>query len=230
MYIVECILPEGRKWYYDENGRCSLIEDVKSNENFDGQHIQVLLADREHNSDENSIPLLPIHELMSKLSFIYTNRLLFQHERDYRNLPLLNYELPIHDTDSNGVPIQVLSEPERISVLGPPLLSSFTISFIDEMIGYGLFCNADIEEGSVIGEYTGIVSKTINTPMDGLSDYSVFYPSTDGSYQIDAKEYGNITRFINHSYTPNLRFQHVIERHLPHVLCVSSHELQLFVL
>ena len=37
-------------------------------------------------------------------------------------------------------------------------------------------------------------------------DYAMFYPSSDGGYEIDAKECGNLTRFINHS-TGDSRFQ-----------------------
>ena len=39
----------------------------------------------------------------------------------------------------------------------------------------------------------------IKTSTSTPTDYAMFYPSSDGGYEIDAKEYGNLTRFINHS-------------------------------
>lgn len=222
MYIVLCILPEGRKWYYDENGQCHLALEVNDETSPQDDQQILLSTSLDDEIDRDNPLLLSINELMTRFSFIYTNQLIFQHERDFRNLPLLNYEFITSDFDSFNIYSQ-LSTSSKLSLLPQtPSLKNITLKFIDEDIGYGLFSSIDIEQGYIIGEYTGVVSRNRNTPMNGLSDYSVFYPSNDGSFEIDAKEYGNITRFINHSSTPNVKFHTILEHHVPHVLCVSQ--------
>lgn len=79
------------------------------------------------------------------------------------------------------------------------------IRLVDEDVGYGLFAQEDLPEGSFVGEYAGIVRE--NNDHTWISNYLYSYPLLDEigrNYVIDAHS-GSLTRFINHSYKPNLQ-------------------------
>jgi len=108
------------------------------------------------------------------------------------------------------------------------------------VMGHGLFASKDIgctepmTDSSrssgyrpvVIGEYAGLL---VNSASSG--DYSMAYyiSSSNGfdqNWQVDAKEVGNLMRFINHSSSaPNVKFENVFYGHLWHVLVVSAQSL-----
>lgn len=80
-------------------------------------------------------------------------------------------------------------------------------------VGHGLFSDAGIAAGSFIAEYVGVLYARRGAP----SAYSLFYPCHDGSYEVDAAEYGNVCRFVNHSSTRcNAAYKHVLHQ----VMCV----------
>lgn len=98
---------------------------------------------------------------------------------------------------------------------------------VDEHIGYGLFAEEDILEGSYVGEYTGIVRKNDRRYMEPLNHYCYEYPVPDHigrHYVIDATQ-GNLTRFINHSYHPNLRPIHVFYEGFYHLIFLSLQKI-----
>ena len=82
-------------------------------------------------------------------------------------------------------------------------------------VGHGLFSDAGIAAGSFIAEYVGVLYARRGAP----SAYSLFYPCHDGSYEVDAAEYGNVCRFVNHSSTRcNAAYKHVLHQ----VTCVCA--------
>lgn len=92
-----------------------------------------------------------------------------------------------------------------------------SIGFIDEEIGYGLFTKKILAKGSYIGEYAGLVSQP---KLSSDSKYMAHYPTRFFSmnpYVIDAKFIANLTRFINHSGTPNLEPGFILDRGLVHI-------------
>ena len=85
--------------------------------------------------------------------------------------------------------------------LGPVYLK-----YIDPVLEWGLFAKADIKANTFIGEYTGIVTKYrhFKHRTNGYCfEYSIGQEKTT-PYTIDAQNKGNLTRFINHSYKPNV--------------------------
>lgn len=81
----------------------------------------------------------------------------------------------------------------------PPLY----IKWIDEEIGWGAFALRRIEPGEIVGEYTGVALE------GGLGNsYTMHYLEGDVGIDIyiDATKFGNETRFINHSASPNGAF------------------------
>jgi SET domain-containing protein len=84
------------------------------------------------------------------------------------------------------------------------------LQYIDEQIGHGAFADDDIEEGQMIGEYTGIVTERYQLrDFDSSYGWSLIAPEYQRDSQrflfVDARRAGNFTRFINHSNYPNIK-------------------------
>ncbi len=86
-------------------------------------------------------------------------------------------------------------------------IPSVSVRFVDEGVGFGLFAECDLAKGAYVGEYTGVVRRNdLRRYMGHMNDYCHAYPVTDHlncSFVTDAMQ-GNLTRFINHSFHPNL--------------------------
>ncbi len=83
---------------------------------------------------------------------------------------------------------------------------SVLIKYSGPNIGMGLFANEDLSKGSILGEYTGAITKWKFWNIES-GDYRFQYP-TRGTikpkYIIDAELGGNWTRLVNHSFDPNI--------------------------
>lgn len=115
------------------------------------------------------------------------------------------------------------------------------------VISWGVFAHSKILKGIYIGEYTGIVQVYNKAGDNGCDDHlslSVFtsahldgrhlrgcrymcnYEAAPYPYKfrtvIDARPYGNITRFINHSErNANIEWKEVLYDGLYHIILVS---------
>ena len=98
-----------------------------------------------------------------------------------------------------------------------------TIAWIDDVVGYGVWTNCDIPAQTFIGEYTGLLRKRFFwRRWENL--YCFDYNIGEGRksrYVIDAQDFGNHTRFLNHSDTPNLEPVSVYCDGLLHVIICS---------
>lgn len=93
------------------------------------------------------------------------------------------------------------------------------LRWIDESLGWGVFAERDLEPLDYIGEYAGLVRPKKRS--DGKNSYCFemsIAPGEKTKYTIDALNQGSITRFINHSQTPNLKSALATVRDLPHVV------------
>lgn len=98
-----------------------------------------------------------------------------------------------------------------------------SIRYLDKSLGYGLFAEKEIEIGSYVGEYTGIVRKNDRRYTQPLNNYCYEYPVLDSigrSFVTDATQ-GNLTRFINHSYVPNIRPVHLFYEGFYHLIFIA---------
>lgn len=103
-----------------------------------------------------------------------------------------------------------------------------SVRFLDPKVGTGLFAEEEIETGSYVGEYTGIVRKNDRRYMEPLNDYCYEYPVPDyigRSFVIDATQ-GHLTRFINHSYNPNLKPVHVFYEGYYHLIFIALERIK----
>jgi len=100
------------------------------------------------------------------------------------------------------------------------------VKWISEEVGHGLYALSDLLAGTYIGEYTGLV--TPNNPYFRISNYCFNYPhvKTRKALSIDAEHYGNRTRFINHSFTPNLDIRYAFHDGLYHVILVAREPIE----
>lgn len=112
---------------------------------------------------------------------------------------------------------------EELSRLyGPPVrqekIAPVFIAHIAEEVGFGLFAGERLEAGEFIGEYTGIVQEgreVFEESSEGgyETDYTWDYPDAwyeERLFEINALRKGNELRYVNHSFSPNVRVEHTL--------------------
>ena len=102
------------------------------------------------------------------------------------------------------------------------------VRWIDNILGYGLFADAEIEEGEFIGEYTGLV-RQLSRFKPEPNDYCFHYPNKWFSLHyrvVDAQNEGNLMRFMNHSEIPNVQPYFVMDRGLPHIIFLANQKIK----
>jgi len=81
-----------------------------------------------------------------------------------------------------------------------------SVRFVSDKVGYGVFAEAPIKKGQMIGEYTGVIKDSIFV-KDTM--YSWIYPLKEDEFgnpvkvELDAKYEGNEMRYVNHSENKN---------------------------
>jgi hypothetical protein len=207
MYVFHCILPEDKLVIF-QNGHLQQIETMPETYN---ALIQVVSLSK--GSFE-----IHLHQLGEYFGFEYSPFLYYLHESSLRNYFLWGI-------DSNASFMHSLDEKkisESLSI--GKIHTDVYLQEIGEInginVGYGLFAKISLACDEFIGEYVGVVMES-STAVSSCS-YSLNYPSADKSYVVNAKEIGNLIRFVNHSPLPNASFQPFIYEGRVHVLCVSS--------
>ncbi len=101
-------------------------------------------------------------------------------------------------------------------------VAPLSIKWCGPEMGYGVFADRDLKQGEMIGEYTGVLKK--EESVVGRNAYLFTYPSTATSsaeqsrFVVDAAKEGNITRFVNHSDSPNVEVVEVPRGNTWHVV------------
>lgn len=148
---------------------------------------------------------------------------------------------------------QEKTNPENNSLWGESLnqknQAPVCMQFINDVVGYGVFATENIAKGQFIGEYTGHVHqiKTKSIAIAGnandtnlmrevrvknvaLFTYAFHYLDM---LSVDAKVAGNFTRFVNHSYNPNLDIEIIMHKNTRHVVFIANQPIkkgqQLFI-
>lgn len=105
-------------------------------------------------------------------------------------------------------------------------IETATLKWIDEKIGYGAFAEREIPPLTYIAEYTGVVLGE-EACLSRDNRYFCRYPIPgDSLYFVDAREHGNISRFINHSDNPNLELLFAFYDGLIHPFLRSSKKIR----
>lgn len=161
-----------------------------------------------------------IPELETHLNFTYLPQISFETEADKEEILQRGLE-----KQKNG---GISKESEKLGKkfmkkIDASYIPKVSIRWIKESVGYGLFSEEEIKKGSYVGEYTGIVRRNDRRYFEPLNNYCYEYPVPDDigrSFVIDATE-GNLTRFINHSSTPNLKPIHVFYDGFYHLIFIA---------
>lgn len=105
-----------------------------------------------------------------------------------------------------------------------------TVRFIDDVVGCGLFAEADIEKDQFVGEYTGRIIDTDKDLKD--SKYSWDYPIRHDKRgnpiknSLDAWDAGNELRFVNHDDKPNAEVRMMPQGGLWHVTYIATRPIK----
>lgn len=165
--------------------------------------------------------------------------LLFPPDLEFEYLPQISFKskkekLDIHarsleEFRKGKIPPQALKLGEKyrkkIESAESPNVS---IRYISESIGHGVFAEETLKARTYIGEYTGTVRENWRVYFAPLNNYCYEYPVPDRlgrSFVIDAT-HGNFTRFINHSYQPNLKPVYAFFDGFYHLIFLSCRKIQ----
>jgi len=98
------------------------------------------------------------------------------------------------------------------------------VRWINREMGYGIFAKRDLPEFTFLGEYTGLVRRR-KLFKDKKNNYCFRYQIGPylSRFVIDAREMGNLTRFINHSDTPNAKPHSIVTPEgLAHIIICTN--------
>ncbi len=145
-----------------------------------------------------------IRELELKHKFTYLSQLSFETREEKQ----LIQNLGLSSWKKNQVGVE---EKKRGDLFIESIKKSFmpkvSVQWIDFQVGYGVFAEEDLEVGSYVGEYVGVILKNdLRRCFQPLSEYLAMYPLADErghKFHLDAFQ-GNLTRFINHSFFSNI--------------------------
>jgi len=102
------------------------------------------------------------------------------------------------------------------------------IRYIGPEVGYGVFATESIKSGAYLGSYLGKI-RLFDILNDGMNNYLFSYPMPgprERSLTIDAEECGNFTRFINHSFSPNLKPMPAYRDGIFHIILVADLDIK----
>ncbi len=153
--------------------------------------------------------LYTIPELETRIQFQYLSTNGFESSQDQEDI----LKRGLAELEHNAIRAESLELGNKLKpIIESGYIPEVSIHWINESVGHGLFLEEDLECGSYVGEYTGIVRKNdLRRYFTPLNNYLYEYPVPDSigrSFVIDATQ-GNLTRFINHSEKPNLKPIHV---------------------
>lgn len=148
----------------------------------------------------------------------------------YRHLAQSTHEEEVYEL---GLKAKVTSEQKAlgaryIDAICSAYIPKVSLHALGEKVGYGLFAEEEISQGAYVGEYTGHVRPNNQRYFSPMNNYCYEYPVPDDigrNYVIDATD-GNLTRFINHSYTPNLNPIHVYHEGYFHLIFLAIHDIE----
>ena len=113
------------------------------------------------------------------------------------------------------------------------LIAPVKIMRVNERVGFGVFANARLKKGEMVGEYTGEVKKGDSSSKSAYIFAFMIYGNFMANYVLDAEKAGNEMRFVNHSQTPNLDFKYVFSQGQWHIIFVANRDVkvgeQLFI-
>ncbi len=97
------------------------------------------------------------------------------------------------------------------------------IRWIDSQLGWGVFAMKDLKKMQFIAEYAGKVRKRRKTDIKNAYCFEyLIVQGVSSPYTIDALDQGGVSRYINHSFTPNLHSSLATLDHLSRVILYTK--------
>lgn len=161
-------------------------------------------------------------ELEELLQFTYLSQIDFESQEDRQEVLTRGLD---QDVKEEALDLGK----QYIKQIDAAYIPNVSVHFINEEVGFGLFAKQAIEEGSYVGEYTGIVRRNDRRYSEPFNHYCYEYPVPDEigrHFVIDATE-GNLTRFINHSSAPNLKPIHVFYEGYYHLIFLAIQPIEI---
>jgi SET domain-containing protein len=112
---------------------------------------------------------------------------------------------------------------ELLSNRFPPV----SLRWVDDEMGWGVFAEKDFAVMEFIAEYSGIVRG--RRKGDNQNSYCFEYlimPEEPTDYLIDAETQGGISRYINHSGSPNLSSSMISCNGVSHIILYTNKSIQ----
>lgn len=214
VYSVRCIIPQER--FLQVADKLPLVVDNSCD---DDNHIANNGTIAYYDSTGTKT-VLSFDTIGSMFNFEYIHRLVFLHEKEFRDSIYQTVE-----TLSFGHGWAKEMSKKVLQNVTNPNISLRYVGILDGFdVGHGVFAEVFIPAGSYIGEYVGLVSSISETTVRE-DHYNFQYPCCDGGLEINGREYGNLMRFINHSAQPNSEFRAVNVDDIMHVVCVTAVDL-----
>eukprot|EP01035_Chromulina_nebulosa_P026154 gene26154-34199_t len=225
-YIVHCILPWDRKICFQSLFESNLIREIADVRPHDVRENVILVQLKDYQTTN----FMSLHDLGMKFSFTYCAQLAFLHEKEYRHLIFSTTSVENDEEASMNTISPIERETIGNFLNAGHLVNGLSIKYVGSVdssfVGYGLFAETFIPCGVYIGEYTGIVRQSSVHSSDDDS-YTFLYPSSEVSYEICAREFGNVIRFINHNSTSaNVQFRRVHHEGLMHIVCFAISDIE----
>lgn len=108
-----------------------------------------------------------------------------------------------------------------------PAIPLVYLRWMDDAIGWGVFAMQDLKPMTYIGEYAGQVRRKCRS--DSKNAYCFQYSIISGEptrFTIDARNQGGLSRFINHSGTPNLASALATCQNLSHIILFTIRSIR----
>ncbi len=164
----------------------------------------------------NDLRLLNVQELETAFQIAYVPQLDFTKIAYFRRLANKTARFRKKNfLDEEQLWLGAYFEKEVLEAPLPPV----RLRWIDELVGWGIFAERDLQPLEYIGEYAGRVRRKKRS--DSKNSYCfemAIAPGERTPFTIDALDQGGISRFINHSDTPNLTSALATIRDLSHVV------------
>jgi hypothetical protein len=164
-----------------------------------------------------------IDKTIEELQFFLNFRFLAQNEFECRE------EVLQRGLASEPTPEAIELGTKFIDKIEGAYIPHVSIRWLDENVGHGLFAEEVIQAGDYVGEYTGLIRENdIRKYLEPLNNYCYEYPVADSkgrNFVIDATQ-GNLTRFINHSFTPNLRPVYAYYEGFYHLIFLALEQIE----
>lgn len=130
-----------------------------------------------------------INTLMLGFNFVFSENIIIDSQLTIEDLP-----------DSIDGDSLYNTKDQLVALLKNPAdFSRYELRYISPIVGFGVFAKEPVKTGDIISFYTGV--KKAHDPS--ILNYAFIQTKDCLAMMIDASQYGNITRFINHAPDEN---------------------------